>query len=605
MDANKTECYFLQLPRELIEHILKIEFLHIADICHVAQTCITLKDIAYENEIWKHRIRRRWYHLLARYSRDQSYNWYIEYKNRHLFGLKIRRMVEALSPKYYTSEEISKEGFREFRSLLSQHKHAGEFLVDELMEIVHHKDVGQNLTVKYYAEKVLRFLQHEYLTQKIKDFLQLDPSKQKLETGAVMVAQWCQPMENITENGIADQLDSLAADVRKLLKERDPTHPIFSREFNYNDITEDMWSTGQCRSVLDCLNTVLFEQHEFHGNKDDYYNQTNSYIDKVLQCKTGIPISLSVIYSAVAKRLGLVCEPVNFPAHFLLSWKEHPMFGPELMYTYIDVFNGGKFMSFPDLPRELSTPANIIDRESLKVTSPSQVFERMVRNLVGIGRQQGRMGDSLLCLRNALELFLIICPNDIDMRLLQVRVNLHLNINLPDVMDSLQRIADSDQARMGLVAYLMQTTQVQMTQNQENKENKEIKPKYRRDNADVEYAVGMIMLHKRYRYKCVIYGWDSICQATEEWIVQMGVHNLARKQHQPFYNVLVEDGTNRYAAQENLTPVDDPSIVTHPEIGRYFQEFCGTYYFLNHEKFAEYPDDLAVTKRKIQEIYNQ
>ena len=52
---------------------------------------------------------------------------------------------------------------------------------------------------------------------------------------------------------------------------------------------------------------------------------------------------------------------------------------------------------------------------------------------MAIGRQQGRMGDSLLCLRNALELFLIICPNDLDTRLLQVRVNLHLNINLPDV----------------------------------------------------------------------------------------------------------------------------------------------------------------------------
>ena len=57
----------------------------------------------------------------------------------------------------------------------------------------------------------------------------------------------------------------------------------------------------------------------------------------------------------------------------------------------------------------------------------------MARNLVSIGRQQGRMGDSLLCLRNALELFLLICPDDLDTRLLQVRVNLHLNINLPDV----------------------------------------------------------------------------------------------------------------------------------------------------------------------------
>ena len=53
----------------------------------------------------------------------------------------------------------------------------------------------------------------------------------------------------------------------------------------------------------------------------------------------------------------------------------------------------------------------------------------------------------------------------------------------------------------------------------------------------------------RYNYMCVVYGWDSRCQASQEWIYQMGVHHLPNKDKQPFYNVLVDDGSNRYAAE--------------------------------------------------------
>ena len=47
----------------------------------------------------------------------------------------------------------------------------------------------------------------------------------------------------------------------------------------------------------------------------------------------------------------------------------------------------------------------------------------------------------------------------------------------------------------------------------------------------------------------MIHGWDEQCEMTESWKQQMGVHNLRLGQDQPFYNVLVEDGTNRYASQ--------------------------------------------------------
>lgn len=53
----------------------------------------------------------------------------------------------------------------------------------------------------------------------------------------------------------------------------------------------------------------------------------------------------------------------------------------------------------------------------------------------------------------------------------------------------------------------------------------------------------------RYGYNCVIYGWDPTCMMGHEWIRNMNVHSLPHGHHQPFYNVLVEDGSCRYAAQ--------------------------------------------------------
>lgn len=63
----------------------------------------------------------------------------------------------------------------------------------------------------------------------------------------------------------------------------------------------------------------------------------------------------------------------------------------------------------------------------------------------------------------------------------------------------------------------------------------------------------MTMFHKQFNYMCVITGWDPKCAATTEWKQEMGVHWLKYQDDQPFYNVLVPDGTYRYAAQGKVT----------------------------------------------------
>ena len=66
------------------------------------------------------------------------------------------------------------------------------------------------------------------------------------------------------------------------------------------------------------LNHFLFVEQRFRGNDDQYYDARNSYLNEVLDRRTGIPISLSVVYMEVGRRAGLHVEGINFPGHFLV-----------------------------------------------------------------------------------------------------------------------------------------------------------------------------------------------------------------------------------------------------------------------------------------------
>ena len=70
--------------------------------------------------------------------------------------------------------------------------------------------------------------------------------------------------------------------------------------------------------VLDAINYVLYDQLKFKGNRMDYYNALNLYVDQALTRRTGIPISMSLLYLIITWQLGPPLEPVNFSRHFLL-----------------------------------------------------------------------------------------------------------------------------------------------------------------------------------------------------------------------------------------------------------------------------------------------
>jgi regulator of sirC expression with transglutaminase-like and TPR domain len=99
--------------------------------------------------------------------------------------------------------------------------------------------------------------------------------------------------------------------------------------------------------IIAALNTVLFKELGFEGNRSEYYDPKNSFLNDVITRKKGIPISLSVVYMEVARRVGLSLGGIGFPGHFLVKYDHDDV---EIL---IDAFNRGEIRAREDLDRML------------------------------------------------------------------------------------------------------------------------------------------------------------------------------------------------------------------------------------------------------------
>ena len=149
---------------------------------------------------------------------------------------------------------------------------------------------------------------------------------------------------------------------------------------------------------LAMLDRQLFEVEGFRGNRDDYFDPRNSFLNDVIERRTGIPITLSVVYLEVGWRLGLPLVPVSFPAHFLVA-------STGSRRVFIDPFNRGARVPPAELVVRLAPITGSVEqaRQSLpKATAPASrraVAMRILRNLKGIYERQGDL-ERLLVVSN-------------------------------------------------------------------------------------------------------------------------------------------------------------------------------------------------------------
>ena len=96
-------------------------------------------------------------------------------------------------------------------------------------------------------------------------------------------------------------------------------------------------------SAVRALNSVLFDREGFRGNVEDYYDPRNSFLNDVLDRRTGIPITLSTLYIEVGRRAGLPVEGIGLPGHFVVR----------IDGTIVDPFHGGALLSEDDCQKRL------------------------------------------------------------------------------------------------------------------------------------------------------------------------------------------------------------------------------------------------------------
>jgi regulator of sirC expression with transglutaminase-like and TPR domain len=131
---------------------------------------------------------------------------------------------------------------------------------------------------------------------------------------------------------------------------------------------------------------MLYEELGFRGNVSDYYDPRNSFLNDVLERRTGIPITLAIVLIGVCRRAGIDVHGVSFPGHFLVratSEDGHPIF--------LDPFDG-KFLDESQLEalyhQATGDPSDVDDR-FLQPAGKKQILVRMLNNLRAIYEVRG------------------------------------------------------------------------------------------------------------------------------------------------------------------------------------------------------------------------
>ncbi len=155
---------------------------------------------------------------------------------------------------------------------------------------------------------------------------------------------------------------------------------------------------------LDSINRTLYREEGFSGNSDVYYDPRNSFLNEVLDRRTGIPITLSIIYMEVGRRLGLDIRGVGLPGHFLVKCVAAS--GEWL----IDPFFGGKTVTEAECRQRLKRLHGekfSFHRSFLDCVSKRQILGRLLANLKMIYLVQRDFGRAL----NVIEKILLIFPD--------------------------------------------------------------------------------------------------------------------------------------------------------------------------------------------------
>jgi len=174
-----------------------------------------------------------------------------------------------------------------------------------------------------------------------------------LEKNALLIARYAYP--SLDTDAYTQKLEEMATEVRERMGRR---------------------VSGE--EAVKTLNRYLFSEQGFRGNTKNYYEADNSYLNRVIDRRMGIPISLSTIYLLIGRRLGLPLNGIGMPGHFLVKFES------ERYKIFIDCFNAGALLSEKDCGRFLVQAGYGFEEKYLQRSSNRTLLIRMLKNLIAI-----------------------------------------------------------------------------------------------------------------------------------------------------------------------------------------------------------------------------
>lgn len=184
-------------------------------------------------------------------------------------------------------------------------------------------------------------------------------AKLDLENGAFLLATIAYP--KLKREQLSHTLDAMAVDVDRTMSK---TPPLPTR-------------------AVRAMQRYLFESCGFTGNKKNYNDPDNSFLNRVLERKVGIPISLSCVYLLVGWRLNLLVHGVGLPGHFIVGHRI------SRGVVHIDPFNNGRVLRKKDCEVLVRKLGYQFKEEHLDPSPNDQILARMMLNLINLYTEQG------------------------------------------------------------------------------------------------------------------------------------------------------------------------------------------------------------------------
>lgn len=211
---------------------------------------------------------------------------------------------------------------------------------------------------------------------------------------------------------------------------------------------------GTDAEKLAVFHRCLFEEQGFHGSRVNYYNASNSYLNETIDDREGLPITLSVVYMTLARRVGLKVEGVGLPGHFIVRYV--PMAGDPVL---IDPFDRGRQLTLESAQSLVTESGRTWDETALTPQTAQQIVIRIMRNLLALANDASdaeaalRYTETILTLdpesSGDLVMKAVLCFNTDRLDEALAATQLILKNRPPDVLlDRVQRLQWSIEQRM-------------------------------------------------------------------------------------------------------------------------------------------------------------